>query len=202
MSTHPAWLPDAAFAPLGTQRVRVVSDDDVVSRTVRAEVARAVATFGGTLLADDGAPSFVLAELAAAERSAPEALPDVVAGLLEDAVGGGSAVPGEAASSSGPDAVVDAGLEPEDFVLARSGGVTAVLAGGPQGLLYGLHELVRRGAAAFEGEIAAERHSPAQSLRMLDHWDNLHVHPVMGQVERGYAGGSIFWVDGEPNPDR
>jgi alpha-glucuronidase len=31
---------------------------------------------------------------------------------------------------------------------------------------------------------------------MLDHWDNVDVHPVMGQVERGYAGGSIFWQDG------
>ncbi|MCK2215550.1 alpha-glucuronidase [Actinomadura sp. ATCC 31491] len=31
---------------------------------------------------------------------------------------------------------------------------------------------------------------------MLDHWDNVAVHPVMGQVERGYAGGSLFWRDG------
>ncbi len=27
---------------------------------------------------------------------------------------------------------------------------------------------------------------------MLNHWDNVAVHPVMGQVERGYAGGSLF----------
>jgi alpha-glucuronidase len=33
---------------------------------------------------------------------------------------------------------------------------------------------------------------------MLDHWDNVDVHPVMGQVERGYAGGSLFWRDGQP----
>ena len=32
---------------------------------------------------------------------------------------------------------------------------------------------------------------PALRRRMLNHWDNVAVHPVMGQVERGYAGGSI-----------
>jgi alpha-glucuronidase len=31
---------------------------------------------------------------------------------------------------------------------------------------------------------------------MVSNWDNIDVHPVMGQVERGYAGGSIFWRDG------
>ncbi|MEK8104994.1 hypothetical protein NKG94_06850 [Micromonospora sp. M12] len=36
---------------------------------------------------------------------------------------------------------------------------------------------------------------------MLNHWDNVAVHPVMGQVERGYAGGSIFWRDGRSRGD-
>jgi alpha-glucuronidase len=36
---------------------------------------------------------------------------------------------------------------------------------------------------------------------MLDHWDNVAVHPVMGQVERGYAGGSLFWRDGAARGD-
>ncbi len=36
---------------------------------------------------------------------------------------------------------------------------------------------------------------------MLDHWDNVAVHPVMGQVERGYAGGSLFWRDGAARRD-
>ncbi|NUT52083.1 MAG: alpha-glucuronidase, partial [Saccharothrix sp.] len=34
-----------------------------------------------------------------------------------------------------------------------------------------------------------------------DHWDNVAVHPVMGQVERGYAGGSIFYADGVVRAD-
>src|SRR5690606_8809867 len=67
VTAHAAWLPPAAFAPLGAQRTLLLADDDGVARTVRDEVTRAVSAFGGTLLADDGAPSFVLAELAATE---------------------------------------------------------------------------------------------------------------------------------------
>ncbi|MGA5897149.1 alpha-glucuronidase [Streptomyces venetus] len=88
------------------------------------------------------------------------------------------------------------GLGEEGFAVARSGGTTTVTASGGRGLLYGLFHVVRLGEAAFRGEWAAETHRPAHALRMLDHWDNVAVHPVMGQVERGYAGGSLFWEDG------
>lgn len=183
---HPAWLPDAAFAPLGAQRVRVIAADDDVSRTVRSEVERACSSHGGTSVADGGAPAghdddatLMLAEVAAVRAQSP--LPAVVGELL-------------AAAAGEP-------LGAEDFLLARTGGVTAVLAGGPNGLLYGLHAVVRRGADAFTGSLDAERHAPSQSVRMLDHWDNLDAHPVMGHVERGYAGGSIFWADGALRAD-
>ncbi|GAA1647684.1 alpha-glucuronidase [Actinoplanes couchii] len=63
-----------------------------------------------------------------------------------------------------------------------------VAADGPRGMIYGLFELARGGAAG--------RHEPSFERRMIDHWDNVDVHPVMGQVERGYSGGSIFWKDG------
>src|SRR5699024_5714336 len=46
-----------------------------------------------------------------------------------------------------------------------------------------------------------ELHAPSHPVRMLDHWDNLALHPVMGQVERGYAGGSLFYEDGELRED-
>ncbi|MFK4271348.1 alpha-glucuronidase [Streptomyces milbemycinicus] len=88
------------------------------------------------------------------------------------------------------------GLGDEGFALVRAEGVTRVTAAGQAGLLYGLFHLVRLGEAAFEGERARETHRPALALRMLDHWDNVAVHPVMGQVERGYSGGSLFWRDG------
>jgi alpha-glucuronidase len=89
----------------------------------------------------------------------------------------------------------------EGFLIARRDGVTVVLAGGPAGLLYGLFQVVRLGERAFDGDRPVERHRPATRLRVLDHWDNVDVHPVMGQVERGYAGGSIFWRDGAPRGD-
>src|SRR6185295_10923342 len=66
----------------------------------------------------------------------------------------------------------------------------------PHGLLHGWFHLVRLGDDAFADALAAMESRPAVPRRMLDHWDNVDVHPVMGQVERGYAGGSIFWRDG------
>ena len=42
--------------------------------------------------------------------------------------------------------------------------------------------------------------APRAELRMLNHWDNVDTHPVMGQVERGYSGGSIFWRNGGVAP--
>ncbi|MFJ4534387.1 alpha-glucuronidase [Streptomyces tibetensis] len=84
----------------------------------------------------------------------------------------------------------------EGFTCAREGGTTTVTASDGRGLLYGLFHVVRLREAAFRGGWAPKTHRPAPALRMLDHWDNVAVHPVMGQVERGYAGGSLFWEDG------
>ncbi|RZU24024.1 alpha-glucuronidase [Streptomyces sp. BK239] len=94
------------------------------------------------------------------------------------------------------------GTGSEGFVFARDGGTTTVTASDARGLLYGLFHVVRLGEAAFDGESPRETHRPATALRMLDHWDNVDVHPVMGQVERGYAGGSLFWRDGRARGER
>ena len=91
--------------------------------------------------------------------------------------------------------------DPEAFVVGRSGTTTVVRAVDGVGLLYGFHHVVRQGEAAFAGEVPARRHAPRQPVRMLDHWDNIDVHPTMGQVERGYAGGSIFYADGAVRAD-
>ena len=73
-----------------------------------------------------------------------------------------------------------------------------------RGLLYGFFYLAR--LAATGGLDHTDRLrltdglatcSPAIPIRMLDHWDNVDIHPVMGQVERGYAGSSLFFDDGE-----
>ena len=59
------------------------------------------------------------------------------------------------------------------------------------GILYGVYELLRRqqtGQAAGE-----EVCNPSYERRILDHWDNPD-----GSIERGYAGGSIFWRKSDP----
>ncbi|GAA4041401.1 alpha-glucuronidase [Streptomyces shaanxiensis] len=84
----------------------------------------------------------------------------------------------------------------EAFTFERGDGRTTVTASGGSGLLYGLFHVVRLGDTAFQGSYGREEHRPESAVRMLDHWDNVAVHPVMGQVERGYAGGSLFWEDG------
>ncbi|GIG21492.1 xylan alpha-1,2-glucuronidase [Cellulomonas chitinilytica] len=97
---------------------------------------------------------------------------------------------------------VDPALDGADaFVVGRRDGVTTVRAGGDAGLLHALHHVVRQGEAAFGADHEDERHAPVEPVRMLDHWDNMTVHPVMGQVERGYAGGSIFYADGKVRHD-
>ncbi|MFY1698179.1 alpha-glucuronidase [Solwaraspora sp. WMMA2101] len=93
------------------------------------------------------------------------------------------------------------GLGDEGYALGRAGGLTTVSANAPAGLLYGLFHVVRLGESAFADDIPTQAHRPAIRRRMLDHWDNVDVHPVMGQVERGYAGGSIFWRDGAITDD-
>ncbi|WP_329333624.1 alpha-glucuronidase [Streptomyces sp. NBC_00663] len=89
----------------------------------------------------------------------------------------------------------------EGFTYERGAGRTTVTASGARGLLYGFFHVVRLGEDAFLPEPTRETHEPAVGRRMLDHWDNVAVHPVMGQVERGYAGGSLFWEDGRARGD-
>jgi alpha-glucuronidase len=95
----------------------------------------------------------------------------------------------------------DLAADGDGYELGRAAGTTTVRSATPAGLLYGLFHVVRLGAAAFGADFPARTESPAAPRRMLDHWDNVAVHPVMGQVERGYAGGSLFWRDGALRED-
>ncbi|MGV9213873.1 alpha-glucuronidase [Micromonospora sp. RB23] len=181
---HPAWLPPEAFRALGARRV-LVHGDGLLVDTVLDEVTRACTRYGGRVW---HSPSWdVDVDLMLTLRGARE-LPS-------------SAV--EAARAAGETALADIGepLGDEGFLLARDGETTVVLADAPAGLLYGLFHVVRLCAAAFDPARPPELHRPAMRRRMLDHWDNVAVHPVMGQVERGYAGGSIFWAGGRPRGD-
>jgi alpha-glucuronidase len=90
----------------------------------------------------------------------------------------------------------------EEFVIvplpARDGaaGGVAIVGGDERGCLYGAFALLRRIAAGEDLPSEPVHESPVAPLRMLDHWDNLD-----GTVERGYAGGSIFFTEGEVTRD-
>lgn len=176
---HPMWLPDEAFRALGTRRVLVAAGtDDPVGATVVAEVRAATARWGGSVtVADPDAPP------TAGETRGHE----VVLALV-----GPSTVSDDPVRALTADVPAARG----SFGVLREGGTTTVLGLDAAGLLSGLHHLVRAGAAAFDGDAPLTWHAPVNDVRMLDHWDNVDVHPVMGQVERGYAGGSIFYADG------
>ncbi|UOE43462.1 alpha-glucuronidase [Agromyces larvae] len=96
---------------------------------------------------------------------------------------------------------IDRAGTPAGFAVTGDGERTVVVAGGASGALYGWFELVRRAATGRLHEPGTTRHEPTQAVRILDHWDNVDVHPVMGQVERGYAGGSIFFDAGRVRDD-
>ena len=72
----------------------------------------------------------------------------------------------------------------EEYDLSDADGLQ--VRGGPTGVLYGVYHLLsllKRGAALPEGIM-----EPFYPLRMLNHWDNMD-----GEVERGYAGRSLFF---------
>ncbi|TDB71824.1 alpha-glucuronidase [Micromonospora sp. KC721] len=201
---HPAWLPPAAFTTVGGCRV-LVHGGGLLVDTVFDEVVRACATHGGQARRTGDrhpAPSGVASGVGPSTPPGRAGAPPSPSGPAGDAVDLILAVRG-AEPLPAPAARADDGepLDDEGFLLTRADGLTVVLADTPAGLLYGLFHLVRLGAGALDVR-ATRRHRPALRRRMLDHWDNVARHPVMGQVERGYAGGSIFWRDGVALRDR
>jgi alpha-glucuronidase len=65
-----------------------------------------------------------------------------------------------------------------------------------RGLLYGAFALLRRIGLRQRIDPLDELASPYAPIRMLNHWDNLN-----GSIERGYAGLSIFFEDGNVTSD-
>lgn len=82
----------------------------------------------------------------------------------------------------------DSGLKAESFAISRDGATIVIRSSNDAGALYGAYSLLRDSANIPREE------SPAFTLRLLNHWDNLD-----GTVERGYAGHSLW--DWEALPD-
>ncbi|MFI2105259.1 alpha-glucuronidase [Isoptericola sp. NPDC019693] len=170
---HAAWLPDGALAAVGRRRVALRLPDlsGPAQGHPRARPDNS-AEVTSTLRTE-------LTRATSAHGGAvvdPDDSPDVLLALVPELSGDG-------------------------FRFVRDDGRVTVTAATATALLHGWFHVVRLREAAFTGPDAEESHAPAFALRVLDHWDNVDVHPVMGQVERGYAGGSIFYADGRVRED-
>ncbi|MFZ0454016.1 MAG: alpha-glucuronidase [Ignavibacteriaceae bacterium] len=80
----------------------------------------------------------------------------------------------------------DKSLKGDGFLIDSSG----VQANTDLGILYGVYDLLRRQKTGENLNHVIS--NPSYELRLLNHWDNLN-----GTIERGYAGGSIFWHNGK-----
>lgn len=113
-----------------------------------------------------------------------------------------------------PDAAAGAGLPAdvlsaldeageESFASQADGADLTLIASSGPALLHAFYASLRPAGGSTGRDLANgwSVHRPAQQIRMLDHWDNMIPHPVMGQVERGYSGGSLFFEDGELRDD-
>ena len=174
---HPAWLPGESSRHLGGRRVYIDADGPLVA-TLRDEFSRAMALSGGGFV-----DVITDAEIAVLVTTGSNA-------LRSDAAGSPSASAALEAYDREP-------LSDEGYIVARVNSVTTIVAGTDRGALYGVLDLMRNG----EPSAGVRREQPAHPIRMLDHWDNMVTHPVMGAVERGYAGDSIFFADGEVRGD-
>lgn len=143
-----------------------------LAATVATELAAARTRFGAPLTADPAAARVLLLTLDRARAL--------------------TAVPGVAAAVTAA-----ADLPAEGWSRSREEQQTVVVGRDDRGLLYGMFALLRNPGAAT-GVVTS---SPRHHLRMLDHWDNMVAHPTMGAVERGYAGESLFFRDGQVRSD-
>ncbi|MDP9794937.1 alpha-glucuronidase [Catenuloplanes nepalensis] len=119
-----------------------------------------------------------------------------VSGTVRDEIEAACAAHGGELTDAGADLTLRLSETGHDgYAITRAEHGTTVTAATHAGLLHGLFAVVRMGESAFTPGPRVDS-APAFPRRMLDHWDNIDVHPVMGQVERGYAGGSLFWSAG------
>lgn len=87
-----------------------------------------------------------------------------------------------------PDDVVGA----EGYHMKESMGRIEIASAGQNGLLYACFALIRRVQRNLPLQGLREEKTPANPLRMLNHWDNID-----GSIERGYSGNSFFFKEGK-----
>ncbi len=83
-------------------------------------------------------------------------------------------------------------FSPEAFSITCKQGKYEICAADGNGLLYGLYTLIRHMMSGDVPDSWELTDQPVNRIRMLNHWDN-----TSGDIERGYAGNSIFYEQGE-----
>jgi len=92
---------------------------------------------------------------------------------------------------------VKSNVKPEGFAIKVTDNQIFIAGKDETGLLYGVFRFL---SLLASGEIKSGfemSDSPVSPLRMINHWDNFD-----GTIERGYAGGSLFYKDGRFNYDK
>ncbi|MCL6613372.1 MAG: alpha-glucuronidase [Firmicutes bacterium] len=87
-------------------------------------------------------------------------------------------------------------IKEEGFILktVKRGDYNYILIGGKsdRGILYGTYRLLQLMMTQHEITMLDILENPRNQLRIINHWDNID-----GSIERGYAGRSIFYREGE-----
>ena len=84
-------------------------------------------------------------------------------------------------------------IKEEGFVIKDTDNVLYVVGKQDKSVLYGMFHLLRLLTQKSELVGIELIENPYNGIRMLNHWDNMDESDFMGSVERGYAGGSIFF---------
>lgn len=78
-------------------------------------------------------------------------------------------------------------LSSEEYSLSCKENRAVIKGGSGKGVLYAVFAFLRKASCEGRFPVCEERVSPANPLRMLNHWDNPD-----GSIERGYSGKSFF----------
>jgi alpha-glucuronidase len=182
-SGHDAWLryaplPSATAAEYALMpRHLVVLGNSPILAAAQQEIIRGVkAMTGETLEADKSIRerAIVIGTLAALRDAAPEFVP--------------------------PDLLRNDSLGNDGFwlVTARIHGFACLIVTSPteRGVLYGAFALLSKIARGENIASLSEKQEPSAAIRWINQWDNLD-----GSIERGYAGPSIFFENGNVRAD-
>lgn len=86
--------------------------------------------------------------------------------------------------------------EREEFSLSGGSGGFYITGGSEIAVLYGTYKLLEKLSQGYSFEEINETSKPRAEYRIINHWDNMD-----GSIERGYAGGSVFFVNNDFNYD-